>query len=146
MARTTDERSDDTPLHPTPRNTNPRRPSGGSDLLNVATELSTPAVAQPNTVASDIPIPVKASVEEAPAAVEIRGDRLISGIDLIDFGAGGLIPQKLYVVKGAQGLGKSILGLQFLSRGLEHGEPGILVTDQRPANVIEQAKALGFPI
>jgi KaiC/GvpD/RAD55 family RecA-like ATPase/DNA-binding response OmpR family regulator len=71
--------------------------------------------------------------------------RLISGIDLID-GTGGLYPQKAYVVKGAVGLGKSIVGLQFLTRGLELQEPGVLVTSQKPESVLQQARALGFPL
>lgn len=71
---------------------------------------------------------------------------MISGIDLVDYGAGGFYPEKVYVVKGGSGTGKSILGLQFLTRGLELQEPGILITDQRPENVLAQAKAIGFPI
>jgi KaiC/GvpD/RAD55 family RecA-like ATPase/DNA-binding response OmpR family regulator len=71
---------------------------------------------------------------------------MISGIDLIDYGVGGLMPNKVYVVKGGIGVGKTIVGLQFLTRGLEHQEPGILITDQRPENVITQAKTIGFPI
>ncbi|HUP63948.1 MAG TPA: ATPase domain-containing protein [Thermoanaerobaculia bacterium] len=73
-------------------------------------------------------------------------NRIISGIDLIDFGVGGLFPERVYVVKGTPGTGKSILGLQFLVRGLEVHEPGILITDQRPENVIAQAKSIGLPI
>jgi KaiC/GvpD/RAD55 family RecA-like ATPase/DNA-binding response OmpR family regulator len=73
-------------------------------------------------------------------------DRLISGIDLIDYGVGGLMPNHVYLVKGAGGLGKSILGLQFLARGLEHQEPGVIITDQKPEKVIAQANAVGFPI
>src|SRR5207253_3197740 len=71
---------------------------------------------------------------------------IISGIDLLDYGAGGLLPHKVYIVKGAAGLGKSILGLQYLTRGLELHEPGVLITDQKPENVIAQAHAIGFPI
>ena len=73
-------------------------------------------------------------------------DRLISGIDLIDFGAGGLLRDKIYVAKGGMGVGKSILGLQFLTRGLEQQEPGVLITDQKPENVLAQARSIGFPI
>lgn len=72
--------------------------------------------------------------------------RIISGIDLIDYGVGGLYPEHVYVVKGSPGTGKSILGLQFLVRGLELHEPGILITEQRPENVVAQAQSLGLPI
>lgn len=84
------------------------------------------------------------SDEKKPAA--IAADRLISGIDLLDYGAGGLTPHKVYVVKGGAGVGKSILGLQYLARGLELQEPGVLITDQRPENVLAQASALGFNV
>lgn len=73
-------------------------------------------------------------------------DRIISGIDLIDFGVGGLLPNKVYVVKGEIGLGKTVVGLQFLTRGLEQEEPGILITDQKPEAVLEQARSIGFAI
>ncbi|HET7437698.1 MAG TPA: ATPase domain-containing protein [Thermoanaerobaculia bacterium] len=75
-----------------------------------------------------------------------HGDRMISGIDLIDYGAGGLMPNHVYLVKGGSGVGKSILGLQFLARGLEHQEPGVYITDQKPERAIAQAKAIGFPV
>ncbi|HEX8152668.1 MAG TPA: ATPase domain-containing protein, partial [Thermoanaerobaculia bacterium] len=77
---------------------------------------------------------------------KVSGDRMISGIDLVDYGAGGLAPNHVYVVKGGMGVGKSILGLQFLARGLEHQEPGILITDQKPESVLAQAKSVGFPL
>ncbi|HJW92397.1 MAG TPA: ATPase domain-containing protein, partial [Thermoanaerobaculia bacterium] len=44
------------------------------------------------------------------------------------------------------GIGKSIAGLQFLTRGLEHEEPGVLITDQKPANILAQARAIGFQL
>lgn len=85
-----------------------------------------------------------------PAALtpetEGRGPRIISGIDLIDYGAGGLYPEKVYVVKGGIGVGKTVVGLQFLSRGLELHEPGILITDQKPQDVLVQASSIGFPL
>lgn len=71
---------------------------------------------------------------------------MISGIDLIDYSAGGLYPEKVYVVKGGIGIGKTVVGLQFLSRGLELHEPGILITDQKPKDVLVQAKSIGFPL
>src|SRR5947207_15996530 len=89
-------------------------------------------------------------VSQAPAAQtnnpEQRADRIISGIDLLDYGAGGLMPHKVYLVKGGSGVGKTLLGLQYLTRGLELQEPGVLVTDQKPQNVISQAHAIGFAV
>ena len=81
----------------------------------------------------------------ASSAVQ-SSDRIISGIDLLDFGAGGMLPQKVYVVRGGSGAGKSLLGLQYLTRGLELQEPGVLITDQKPENVLEQARSIGFAI
>src|SRR5437660_6877623 len=77
---------------------------------------------------------------------QVHADRMISGIDLLDYGAGGLMPHKVYLVKGGTGVGKSLLGLQYLTRGLELQEPGILITDQKPENVLAQAHSIGFAI
>lgn len=98
---------------------------------------------------TDTPMPLDRGVAEVSpgrGASGRPGDRMISGIDLVDYGAGGLLPNKVYVVKGGIGVGKSIVGLQFLTRGLEHQEPGILITDQKPENVISQATAIGFQV
>lgn len=97
---------------------------------------------------TDTPLPLGQAVPESPGSKRtIRaGERIISGIDLVDYGAGGLMPNHVYLVKGGSGMGKSILGLQFLTRGLEHQEPGILITDQKPEKVIAQASAIGFKI
>ncbi|HJQ39790.1 MAG TPA: ATPase domain-containing protein [Thermoanaerobaculia bacterium] len=107
-----------------------------------------PAVLE--TGAAQVHVPITSDPEVAVAERTDRpalgGDRLISGIDLIDFGAGGLMPNHVYVVKGPGGVGKSILGLQFLARGLELQETAVLITDQKPQNVIAQATSVGFPI
>jgi KaiC/GvpD/RAD55 family RecA-like ATPase/DNA-binding response OmpR family regulator len=89
---------------------------------------------------------VPPSQQQGDSARTHRSDRSISGIDLIDFSVGGLLPNKVYVVKGGEGVGKTVLGLQFLTRGLEHQEPGILITDQKPENVLAQARSIGFPL
>ena len=120
--------------------------------MNGSTEVrsnsSTPSPEQ-NQQKTDTPLPLDTPVQEVSAGQprpRASADRVISGIDLIDFGAGGLMPQHVYVVKGGSGVGKSLVGLQFLVRGLDHEEPGILITDQKPQNVIAQAKSIGFPI
>lgn len=106
---------------------------------------------------TDTPLPLDRGVSEVGGSSSSGGgnavprsaqssDRMISGIDLIDYGAGGLMPNHVYLVKGGSGVGKSILGLQFLARGLEHQEPGVMITDQKPESVIAQAKAVGFPV
>ena len=99
---------------------------------------------------TDTPMPLNTPVSEVGTSRNVKSgssaDRMISGIDLIDYSAGGLLANKVYLVKGGVGVGKTILGLQFLTRGLEHQEPGILITDQKPENVIAQARSIGFPI
>ncbi|HEX2121506.1 MAG TPA: ATPase domain-containing protein [Thermoanaerobaculia bacterium] len=104
-----------------------------------------PGVEAAGATATDASATATTPVVPAQPAVP-AGDRMISGIDLIDYGAGGLMPDHVYVVKGAGGIGKTIFGLQFLARGLEHQEPGILITDQKPEKVIAQAAAVGFPL
>ncbi|HEY8134283.1 MAG TPA: RAD55 family ATPase [Thermoanaerobaculia bacterium] len=71
---------------------------------------------------------------------------VISGIDLLDHGAGGLLADKMYLARGGSGVGKTLLGLQYLTRGLDLQDPGVLITDQKPENVIAQAHAIGFAI
>src|ERR1041385_5599568 len=101
------------------------------------------------TQKTDTPLPLTTPVAEVGGTAAPRAntaDRMISGIDPLDYGAGGLMPHKVYVIKGGAGVGKSILGMQYLTRGLELQEPGVLITDQKPANVLAQANALCFKI
>lgn len=106
----------------------------------------TPPPANLASIKTDTPLPIAPAIVDSAATPRpaATGDRIISGIDLIDYSAGGLMPNHVYLVKGAGGLGKSILGLQFLARGLELEEPGILITDQNPQKVLAQASAIGF--
>jgi circadian clock protein KaiC len=50
----------------------------------------------------------------------------IAGLD--DILGGGLTPDRLYLVEGTPGTGKTTLGLGFLLAGAECGEPGLYVT------------------
>jgi KaiC/GvpD/RAD55 family RecA-like ATPase/DNA-binding response OmpR family regulator len=121
--------------------------NGSSDL---STESGTKASSASGNPAgkTDTPIPINSIPEPSPrnAAPAASADRIISGIDLLDYGTGGLLPNKVYLVRGGPGVGKSLLGLQYLTRGLELQEPGVLITDQKPENVIAQAHAIGFAI
>src|SRR5947208_582139 len=95
---------------------------------------------------TDTPLPLIPPVPEVSTPSARTPERIISGIDLLDYGAGGLLPHKMYLVRGGSGVGKTLLGLQYLTRGLELQEPGVLITDQKAQNVIAQAHAIGFAI
>lgn len=134
--------------------------SGSTDIPTTETAIkhpeelllrdNVPPLPAPKNTRSDVPITIEPTLEGSSstprAQPEERSDRIISGLDLIDFGVGGLMPNKVYVIKGGIGVGKSIAALQFLVRGLEHQENGLIVTDQKPENVIAQATAVGFQI
>jgi circadian clock protein KaiC len=56
-------------------------------------------------------------------------ERASTGIPGLDHILGGGLPANhLYLVEGTPGAGKTTLGLQFLRRGVENGEPGLYIT------------------
>lgn len=112
---------------------------------DVRSNASTPAKTQGKTDMA-LPLNTQKEVGSSPSRGGKNAERIISGIDLLDYGAGGMLPQKVYLVRGGGGVGKSLLGLQYLTRGLELQEPGILITDQKPENVLAQARSIGFAI
>ncbi|WP_306392083.1 ATPase domain-containing protein [Telluria beijingensis] len=58
-----------------------------------------------------------------------NSDRISTGIPgLDDILGGGLTPQRLYLVEGSPGAGKTTLGLQFLLEGRARGERGLYIT------------------
>jgi circadian clock protein KaiC len=60
---------------------------------------------------------------------ERASDRISSGISgLDDILGGGLTPQRVYLVEGSPGAGKTTLGLQFLLDGLARNESGLYIT------------------
>jgi KaiC/GvpD/RAD55 family RecA-like ATPase/DNA-binding response OmpR family regulator len=119
--------------------------NGSTDVRSNSTTSNTPA----RNTKTDTPLPLDTPAQEVSGTTRREnagGERMISGIDLLDYGAGGLMPHKVYMVKGGTGVGKSLLGLQYLTRGLELQEPGVLITDQKPENVLSQAHSIGFAI
>lgn len=122
--------------------------NGSTEVRSASSSSSSSRGSMSSAGKTDTPLPIGKSVRDSAGTTRpVRsGERIISGIDLVDYGAGGLMPNHVYLVKGGSGVGKSILGLQFLTRGLEHQEPGILITDQKPEAVIAQATAIGFKI
>jgi circadian clock protein KaiC len=58
-----------------------------------------------------------------------EGQQVSTGIPgLDDILCGGLDPERVYLVEGEPGTGKTTLALQFLLEGVRHGEKGLYVT------------------
>jgi len=61
--------------------------------------------------------------------IKYKKERLKTGAPgLDDILNSGLIPNRLYLVEGDPGSGKTTLSLQFLLEGLKHGENCLYVT------------------
>jgi circadian clock protein KaiC len=63
----------------------------------------------------------------------------IAGLD--DVLAGGLTPQRLYLLEGTPGTGKTTLALQFLLEGVARGERGLYVTLSESADELRASSA-----
>ena len=68
----------------------------------------------------------------------------IAGLDEIT--SGGLPKGRPTLVCGSAGCGKSMLGVEFLVRGItQFNEPGVLMTfEELPEDVVKNARSLGF--
>ena len=75
-------------------------------------------------------------------------ERASSGLPgLDDLIEGGFPANRVILVRGQAGTGKTTLGLQFLMEGVERREPGVLVSvDQKPQHVIEEAAQFGWDL
>ena len=68
-----------------------------------------------------------------------------TGVPGFDEIFGGLGDNNLTILSGAPGTGKTIFGIQFISYGASHGEPGVYVTiEQSGKDLIEYAKGIGY--
>jgi circadian clock protein KaiC len=63
----------------------------------------------------------------------------IAGLD--DILGGGLTPQRIYLVEGSPGAGKTTLGLQFLLDGAAKGERGLYITLSETADELRAVAA-----
>jgi len=63
----------------------------------------------------------------------------IPGLD--DILGGGLTPQRVYLVEGTPGTGKTTLGLQFLLDGVARGESGLYITLSETAEELKAVAA-----
>jgi circadian clock protein KaiC len=74
--------------------------------------------------------------------------RLLTGIPPLDKLLGnGLLARSMTLVSGSSGIGKTLLGMQFLLEGAAKGEPGLFVTlEEAPEELLANAAALGLPL
>ena len=87
------------------------------------------------------------SIDETPPSVEVA-ERLPSGTPGLDeLIGGGLLKRSITLVSGSAGIGKSILGMQFLIAGAKRREYGIYVTvEEGEKQILNTADALGLPL
>ena len=78
----------------------------------------------------------------------MKNERVPTGILELDrLIQGGLRSGKTYLVIGEPGTGKTVFALQFLVNGLMNKEKGLYVAiDEKPADVMDQAKSLGWDL
>ena len=78
----------------------------------------------------------------SPRSETLPGPRISSGIaGLDDILGGGLTPQRVYLVEGTPGTGKTTLGLQFLLDGAARGESGLYITLSETADELRAVAA-----
>ena len=69
----------------------------------------------------------------------------IAGLDLIT--SGGLPRNRLTLVAGTAGSGKTVFAAQFLATGISAGEPGVFVTfEERPEGIRRNMRSFGWDI
>lgn len=84
-------------------------------------------------------------VAPPPAKILLRLSSGIAGLDKL-LGS-GLLAHSMTLVSGSSGIGKTMMGLQFLLEGAAKKEPGLLVTlEEAPEELLANAAALGLPL
>jgi circadian clock protein KaiC len=72
----------------------------------------------------------------------MRGERAATGVPGLDDVLGGGLPRdRLYLVQGQPGVGKTTLGLQFLMEGVRSGEPVLYITLSETRIELEEVAA-----
>ncbi len=74
--------------------------------------------------------------------------KVSTGIEGLDEITGGGFPRgRPTLVCGGPGCGKTLLALEFLAHGAEHGEPGVFVSfEETEQDLVENARSLGFDL
>ncbi len=86
-----------------------------------------------------------ANVIEKDAILPERISTGVSGLEEIL--GGGFIPQGAYLVRGAPGSGKTMLGLHFLTAGTQKGEQCLFITlGETEQQIRKNAASLGFDL
>ena len=80
-----------------------------------------------------------AAASEPPGATLQRSATGVAGLD--DILNGGLPTNRLYLVKGDPGVGKTTLGLQYLLEGVRRGERGLYITLSETRQELEAVAA-----
>ena len=79
---------------------------------------------------------------------ELVRTRICTGIEGLDsLISGGLQQNKVYLVSGEAGTGKTIFCLQFALAGIAHGENTVYVSiDEKLSHILEDAESLGWDL
>src|SRR4029079_18810721 len=89
--------------------------------------------------ASVIPMTEKSTDSATPPAgsdaIDARASTGVEGLDAIL--GGGLTRNRLYLLEGTPGTGKTTFGLRFLMAGAERGERGLYITLSETADELE---------
>jgi len=87
-------------------------------------------------------------MNSASSSTLTTAPRMSTGIPgLDDILGGGLTPQRVYLVEGTPGTGKTTLGLQFLLDGVARGESGLYITLSETADELKAVAAShGWPL
>lgn len=84
--------------------------------------------------------------EDIDKLLEKRKNLIPSGISVVDrILGGGLIKNRVYLLSGDVGTGKTTFGLHFLLEGCRHGQKSLLIlTDQNPEHLVQDFEMLDF--
>ncbi|MDY6779527.1 MAG: ATPase domain-containing protein, partial [Halobacteria archaeon] len=77
---------------------------------------------------------------------ESERKRVSIGVDGVDEVLhGGLVPRRSYMVRGSPGAGKTLLGMHFLTQGVNEGETSLFINmGEAQEDIVEDARKFGF--